>query len=63
MKNQIDYSDDYGQVLKVMACTMGDYNHEAMRNLFGQLRLRITPLESKVADWIKEGVLEGDVQR
>ena len=63
MKNQIDYSDDYGQVLKAMACTLGEYNFDLMRALFGRLFLRITPLESKLADWIKEGVLVGDVPR
>lgn len=63
MKNQIDYSVDYSQVLKAMACTMADYNFDSMRALFGRLFLRITPLESKVTDWIKEGVLVGDVPR
>ena len=63
MKNQIDYSDDYGQVLKAMACTLGDYNFMAMRELFGQLRLRITPLESKATVWVRDGFLTGEVPR
>lgn len=63
MKNQIAYSADYSQVLKAMACTMGEYNFDTMRTLFGRLFLRITPLESKASDWIKEGVLVGDVPR
>lgn len=63
MKNQIDYSIDYGQVLKAMACTMGDYNYGAMRELFVRLRLRLTPLESNVTNWIREGALVGDVPR
>ena len=63
MKNQIDYSVDYSQVLKAMACTLGDYNFDLMRALFGRLFLRLKPLEDKVADWIKEGVLVGDLPR
>lgn len=63
MKNQIIYSDDYYQVLQTMACTMGEYNFTTLRDLFGRLRLRITPLESKCNDWIKEGLFEGETPR
>ena len=63
MKNLIDYSDDYNQVLQAMACTMGEYNFMAARELFGRLRLRITPLESKYNDWLSEGLLVGETPR
>ena len=63
MKEQIEYSDDYQQVLKYMACTLCDYNYMALRDIFGKLRLRLKPLEAKMGAWIDEGLLTGDVPR
>ena len=47
-------------LLQEMACTLGDYNYNEVRDIYERNRMRVTPIENDVKTWLAQGVLTGE---